>query len=138
MTLDTLKLRYPSSEWLRVYNDGSCSTDSSNVGALVFCELFPFYIPFGRSRTTFDVAQQLKDARAYCVHPTIRDHWALRFMSVYLSSGQSEVRSSEFKSPSKLSAHLSTHCSRDVRLSRSCPAPTLWKHDTLPLHHWAS
>ncbi|GFU69465.1 hypothetical protein TNCV_2282341 [Trichonephila clavipes] len=38
------------------------------------------------------------------------------------SGGQSEARLPVLKSPSKLDAHLSTHCSRDERLSRSCPA----------------
>ncbi|GFU59723.1 hypothetical protein TNCV_3186791 [Trichonephila clavipes] len=34
------------------------------------------------------------------------------------SSGQSEARPPVFKSPTKLGIHLSTHCSRDERLSR--------------------
>ncbi|GFX03415.1 hypothetical protein TNCV_4634271 [Trichonephila clavipes] len=38
------------------------------------------------------------------------------------SGGQSEVRHPVFKSPNKLGTHLSTHCSRDERLSRPCPA----------------
>ncbi|GFU64668.1 dynein heavy chain 2, axonemal [Trichonephila clavipes] len=39
-----------------------------------------------------------------------------------LSGGQSEARPPVFKSPSKLDTHLSTHCIRDERLSRPCPA----------------
>ncbi|GFW08149.1 uncharacterized protein TNCV_2979161 [Trichonephila clavipes] len=38
------------------------------------------------------------------------------------SGGQSEVRPPVLKSPSKLGTHLSTHCSRDERMSRPCPA----------------
>ncbi|GFX05185.1 uncharacterized protein TNCV_1958411 [Trichonephila clavipes] len=38
------------------------------------------------------------------------------------SGGQSEARLPVLKSPSKLGTHLSTHCSKDGRLSRSCPA----------------
>ncbi|GFU36684.1 hypothetical protein TNCV_3311761 [Trichonephila clavipes] len=34
------------------------------------------------------------------------------------SGGRSETRSPVFKSPSKLGAHLSTHCSRNERFSR--------------------
>ncbi|GFW99598.1 hypothetical protein TNCV_3418311 [Trichonephila clavipes] len=37
------------------------------------------------------------------------------------SGGQSEARLPVFKFPSKLDTHLSTHCSRDERLSRPCP-----------------
>ncbi|GFV77520.1 hypothetical protein TNCV_1070491 [Trichonephila clavipes] len=36
--------------------------------------------------------------------------------------GQSEAKPPVFKSPSKLGTHLSTHCNRDERLSRPCPA----------------
>ncbi|GFW96686.1 uncharacterized protein TNCV_2847421 [Trichonephila clavipes] len=46
------------------------------------------------------------------------------------SGGQSEARPPLFKSSSKLGTHLSTHCIRDQRLSRPCPAresnPDLW------------
>ncbi|GFX90829.1 uncharacterized protein TNCV_3166601 [Trichonephila clavipes] len=35
---------------------------------------------------------------------------------------QSEVIPPMFKSPSKLGTHLTTHCSKDERLSRPCPA----------------
>ncbi|GFV79076.1 hypothetical protein TNCV_2612621 [Trichonephila clavipes] len=38
--------------------------------------------------------------------------------------GLSEVRPSVFKTPSKLGTHLSTHCSRDERLSQPWPART--------------
>ncbi|GFY35329.1 hypothetical protein TNCV_796811 [Trichonephila clavipes] len=36
------------------------------------------------------------------------------------SGGQSEARSPVFESPNKLGTHLSSHCSRDERLSRPC------------------
>ncbi|GFS81756.1 uncharacterized protein TNCV_2706941 [Trichonephila clavipes] len=41
------------------------------------------------------------------------------------SGGQSEARSAKFKSPRNLGTHLSTHCSRDERLSQSCPVRPL-------------
>ncbi|GFX51606.1 uncharacterized protein TNCV_5013101 [Trichonephila clavipes] len=90
------------------------------------------------------VAQQSMRARAYCALPSIRDHWALRCMSRCPDQVISLKREPNvFKSPSKLGTHLSTHCSTDERLSRPCPAqklepaPVVWKHDTLPLDHWA-
>ncbi|GFV22915.1 hypothetical protein TNCV_2623681, partial [Trichonephila clavipes] len=46
-------------------------------------------------------------ARAYCAHPSTRDHWALRYMSRYPDQ---VVSLQVFKSPSKLGTHLSTHC----------------------------
>ncbi|GFX14786.1 hypothetical protein TNCV_1485291 [Trichonephila clavipes] len=62
-------------------------------------------------------------ARAYCAHPSILDHWALRCISrCQQSGGQSEARPKVLKFPSKLSTHLSTHWSWDERLSRPCPA----------------
>ncbi|GFX18232.1 hypothetical protein TNCV_4305341 [Trichonephila clavipes] len=54
------------------------------------------------------------------------------------SDGQSEVRPPVFKSPSKLGTHLSTHCSKDERLSRPCPAreknPDLWCGSAIRYH----
>ncbi|GFV66696.1 hypothetical protein TNCV_2595161 [Trichonephila clavipes] len=41
------------------------------------------------------------------------------------SDGQSEARPPVFKSPSKLGTPLSTHCSRDERLSQPCPTRKL-------------
>ncbi|GFX96101.1 hypothetical protein TNCV_2289911 [Trichonephila clavipes] len=62
-------------------------------------------------------------ARVYCAHPSTRDHWATDVHEqMSRSGGQFEARPSVFKSPSKLGTHLSTHCSRDERLSRPCPA----------------
>ncbi|GFU37534.1 hypothetical protein TNCV_4274621 [Trichonephila clavipes] len=68
--------------------------------------------------------QQPMSARAYCAHPSILDHWVLRCMSRCPDQGQSEARPPIFKSPSKLffGTHLSTHCSRDERLSGPWPA----------------
>ncbi|GFX90275.1 hypothetical protein TNCV_3848501 [Trichonephila clavipes] len=61
-----------------------------------------FQLPRGSNANL--VAQQPMRARAYCAHPSIRDYWALSRGPV--------------KSPIKLGIHLSTHCSRDERLSR--------------------
>ncbi|GFW44380.1 hypothetical protein TNCV_1748091 [Trichonephila clavipes] len=66
------------------------------------------------------VAQQPRRTSAYCVHLSIRDHWTLRGEQMSRSGGQSEVRSSVLKSPSKLGTHLLIHCSWDERLSRPC------------------
>ncbi|GFW99638.1 hypothetical protein TNCV_3418711 [Trichonephila clavipes] len=62
-------------------------------------------------------------ARAYYAHPSIRNPWALGVHELMSqSSGRPEARSPVFKSPSKLGALLSNHCSWDERLSRPCPA----------------
>ncbi|GFW15458.1 hypothetical protein TNCV_4655981 [Trichonephila clavipes] len=44
------------------------------------------------------------------------------YEQMYRSGGQSEVKPQVFKSPNKLGTHLSTHCSREERLGRPCPA----------------
>ncbi|GFV93514.1 hypothetical protein TNCV_1988281 [Trichonephila clavipes] len=62
-------------------------------------------------------------ARAYCAHPSIRDHLGAEVhQQMSRSGGQTEARPSVFKSQSKLGTYLSTHCSKDERLSRPCPA----------------
>ncbi|GFU50315.1 HTH_Tnp_Tc3_2 domain-containing protein [Trichonephila clavipes] len=69
------------------------------------------------------VVQQPMRARAYCAHPSIRDHWALRCMNICTDQVVSLQRDPPvIKSPSKIGTHLSTHCSRDERLSRPFPA----------------
>ncbi|GFV24516.1 hypothetical protein TNCV_814001 [Trichonephila clavipes] len=54
-------------------------------------------------------------ARDYCANRSIRDHLLGTEMHEQMSrsGGQSEARPPVFKSPSKLSTHLSIHCSRD-------------------------
>ncbi|GFU89141.1 hypothetical protein TNCV_2895891 [Trichonephila clavipes] len=49
------------------------------------------------------------------------DHWPLRSRSANQEVSLKREPQSVFKSPSKLGAHLSTHCNGDERLSRSCP-----------------
>ncbi|GFU62555.1 hypothetical protein TNCV_1313911 [Trichonephila clavipes] len=70
------------------------------------------------------VAQHPMKTNAYCALPSI--HSILLGAEVHeqmsRSGGQSEVRTPVFLSPSKLGTHLSIHCSRDERLSRTCPA----------------
>ncbi|GFT19438.1 putative RNA-directed DNA polymerase from transposon BS [Trichonephila clavipes] len=61
------------------------------------------------------MTRQAMRVRDYCAHPSICDQ---RELLKSRSGGQSEVRPSVFKSPSKLSTHLSTRCSRDERLRR--------------------
>ncbi|GFV42007.1 hypothetical protein TNCV_2838261 [Trichonephila clavipes] len=56
-------------------------------------------------------------ARGYCAYPSIRDHWHEQMSR---SSGQSEAIPPVFKSSRKLTTHLSTHSSRDERLSQHC------------------
>ncbi|GFW40151.1 uncharacterized protein TNCV_5118341 [Trichonephila clavipes] len=62
------------------------------------------------------MAQHPMRVRAYCAHPSIRDHWPLRCMSRCPDQVISLKRDPSVKSPSKLSTHLSTHCNRDVLL----------------------
>ncbi|GFX76913.1 hypothetical protein TNCV_2257761 [Trichonephila clavipes] len=58
-------------------------------------------------------------ARAYCGYPSIRDHWALRCMSKCPDQVVSLKRDPPvLKSSSKVGTHLTTHYSRDERLSR--------------------
>ncbi|GFX41155.1 hypothetical protein TNCV_2218531 [Trichonephila clavipes] len=85
-------------------------------------------------------------AGAYCAHPSIRYHWALRCMSrctdqVNCSSHQVSLKgdSTVFKSPSKFDTHLLTHYSRDEESESTLsspetePGPVVWKCDTLLL-----
>ncbi|GFU13668.1 hypothetical protein TNCV_939111 [Trichonephila clavipes] len=64
------------------------------------------------------VAQQPMKARAYCAHPSIRDQKALSCMSRCPDQVVSLKRDPQCLSPSMLRTHLSTHYSRDQRLSR--------------------
>ncbi|GFV86933.1 hypothetical protein TNCV_2198851 [Trichonephila clavipes] len=69
------------------------------------------------------VAQQPMRTTAYCAHFTVSDHWTLKDMSRCSDQVVSLKRNTQcFKSPRKLGTHLSTHCRRDERLSRPCPA----------------
>ncbi|GFX03414.1 uncharacterized protein TNCV_4634261 [Trichonephila clavipes] len=62
-------------------------------------------------------------ARAYCAHPSIRDHWGQRCMSRCPDQVISQKRNPQCLSPqASFGTHLSTHCSRDEVLSRPCPA----------------
>ncbi|GFU33823.1 hypothetical protein TNCV_2169881 [Trichonephila clavipes] len=69
------------------------------------------------------LAQQPTRARAYCAHPNIRGHWALRCVSRCPYQVVSLKRDPSVYAPKQaFGTHLSTHCSRDERLSRPCPA----------------
>ncbi|GFU67671.1 hypothetical protein TNCV_1644201 [Trichonephila clavipes] len=63
-----------------------------------------------------EVGYQPLRARAYCAHPSLRDHWALRCMSRCPDQVVS-LKQALVKSPSKLGTHLSNYCSRDERLN---------------------
>ncbi|GFT02686.1 hypothetical protein TNCV_829541 [Trichonephila clavipes] len=68
------------------------------------------------------VAQQSMRARVYCAHLSIRDHWALRCMSRCTDQVVRLKRDAQGLSPqASLALILSTHCSRDERLSRPFP-----------------
>ena len=54
MTLDTINLRYPEDNWVRIYTDGSKMEKHSNIGAGVYSNLFSFYIPVGHDLSAFD------------------------------------------------------------------------------------
>ncbi|GFY33955.1 hypothetical protein TNCV_4596631 [Trichonephila clavipes] len=47
---------------------------------LMTCQPWSYTLTTGLPQPN-SVAQQPMKARAYCVHPSIRDHWALRCMS---------------------------------------------------------
>ncbi|GFW18798.1 hypothetical protein TNCV_5132511 [Trichonephila clavipes] len=85
------------------------------------------------------VGQQPIRDKAYCAHPSIRDHWVLRSTSKYLDQVVSLKRDPQYSSPqASFGTHLSTHCSRDERLSRPCPAreqnPDLWCGSAICYH----
>ncbi|GFS82970.1 hypothetical protein TNCV_1568431 [Trichonephila clavipes] len=69
-----------------------------------------------------DLAQQPEGQGLLCPSQYMRQLDAKVHDQMSRSGGQSEARQPVFKSQSKLGAHLSTHCSRDERLSRPCPA----------------
>ncbi|GFX36745.1 hypothetical protein TNCV_4826951 [Trichonephila clavipes] len=75
-------------------------------------------------------------ARAYCAHLSMCDLWALRYMSRCPNQVVNLKRDLNAKVPKQ--AHLSTHCSRDERLSQPCPAqelnPDLWCGSTKCCH----
>ncbi|GFY27334.1 uncharacterized protein TNCV_2069541 [Trichonephila clavipes] len=74
---------------------------------------------------TNSVAQQPMRVRAYCAHPSICDHWVLKCMSRCPEQVVSRKRDPQCLSPQAsffFGTHLSTHCSRDERLSRPFPA----------------
>nr|XP_015920017.1 uncharacterized protein LOC107449098 [Parasteatoda tepidariorum] len=50
--LQTIYARYPKSNWIHIYTDGSKMLD--NVGVGVYSELFAFYATLGPLRTNFD------------------------------------------------------------------------------------
>ncbi|GFW24384.1 hypothetical protein TNCV_606301 [Trichonephila clavipes] len=84
------------------------------------------------------------NARAYCGHPSIRDHWALRCMSRYPDQMVILKRDFQCLSPyaSLVLIYLPTHGSMNERLSRPPspgiePGPVEWKSDTIPLDQWA-
>ncbi|GFT43756.1 hypothetical protein TNCV_4464281 [Trichonephila clavipes] len=63
------------------------------------------------------MVQQPVRAKTYCAHPSIRDHWALRYMS-RCPDNQSQGRTQCLSPQASLGTPLSTHCRRDERLSR--------------------
>ena len=52
--LETLNHRYPESEWLHVFTDGSRRASDGFTGAGVYCKLFQSYATLGRNRNAFD------------------------------------------------------------------------------------
>jgi ribonuclease HI len=52
--LETIDMKYPDSEWLHVYTDGSLFDDHMTAGSGVFSSLFSFYASAGKYRTAFD------------------------------------------------------------------------------------
>ena len=54
LAIQTLSERYPSSEWLRIYTDGSYRHNEGKAGAGIYSSLFSHYISAGDNITNFD------------------------------------------------------------------------------------
>ena len=54
MALETINTRYPGTDWLHIYTDGSKITGHTNAGAGIFCILFSHYIPVGQYTSAYD------------------------------------------------------------------------------------
>ncbi|KAJ4436424.1 hypothetical protein ANN_19057 [Periplaneta americana] len=54
LALETINLKYPETEWLRVYTDGSKSEDDINVGAGVYSDIFASYTAVDTHRSAYD------------------------------------------------------------------------------------
>ncbi|GFV10991.1 hypothetical protein TNCV_2383091 [Trichonephila clavipes] len=79
--------------------------------------------------------------RAYCAHPSIRDHWALRCMSRYPDQVVSLKRDPQCLSPQAsliLIYRPTEEMKGEVDLAQPedrTMDPVVWKRDTLPLGH---
>ncbi|GFV79690.1 uncharacterized protein TNCV_1725151 [Trichonephila clavipes] len=54
IALETMHNRFPTSEWLYIFTDGSLLDVYQGAGAGIFCELFSFYLQLGIFTTAFD------------------------------------------------------------------------------------
>ncbi|GFX33162.1 hypothetical protein TNCV_3823341 [Trichonephila clavipes] len=83
-------------------------------------------------------------ARVCSAHSSIRDHWALRYMSRCPDQVVSLKRDSQCLRPQaslvliyRPIAVCMKGCSRPCLARGIEPGPVVWKRDTLPLDHWA-
>lgn len=54
VAIQTLAERYPPTEWLRIYTDGSYTDKDGRAGAGIYSSLFSHYTSVGENKTNFD------------------------------------------------------------------------------------
>ncbi|GBN81564.1 hypothetical protein AVEN_136309-1 [Araneus ventricosus] len=54
LAMETIEARYPATDWLHIFTDGSQFDCHFNIGAGVFSDLLSFYAPAGFIGTPFD------------------------------------------------------------------------------------
>ncbi|GFU39615.1 uncharacterized protein TNCV_1793451 [Trichonephila clavipes] len=86
------------------------------------------------------MAQQPKRARAYCAHPSIRDHWALRCMSRCSDQVVSLKRDSQCLIPqaSLVLIYRPTAVGMRGRVDLAQPGNTINNHSTNLIEMWPS
>ncbi|GBM33738.1 hypothetical protein AVEN_47043-1 [Araneus ventricosus] len=71
LVLETIAARYPATDWLHIFTDGSQFDCHFNVGAGGFSDLFSFYAPAGFIGTAFDgevVAMRIALKQLLAIH----------------------------------------------------------------------
>ncbi|XP_054710393.1 inactive dipeptidyl peptidase 10-like [Uloborus diversus] len=68
IALETIYTKYPESEWIHIYTDGSRVADHINAGAGVYSEHFSFSIPVGKYASAFDGEKPL-NIQSFSISP---------------------------------------------------------------------